>query len=220
MQFASFPFPSIAIPFSAFPFRLRSLRRSSFEKRFQALLIQHSSHPCISEADHIQTGRCLCDYIPFISVAGLCNSLSQLLFALLCKSVSHCSSPRYAVAIQCCSGLRHCDSSRGLSSPLLFASRPCGAAAIPRDSMPLQSLSAQFLALPCRRSSELVRSAPLQVIALPSQGLALLGFSLAGRCASLPSREGEDHSSRSSRISYLNRPLPLFRHWPKPRSWP
>ena len=196
MQVVPFPFLSVAIPFSAFPFRLRSLRRSSFEKRFQALLIQHSSHPCISEADHIQTGRCLCDYIPFISVAGLCNSLSQLLFALLCKSVSHCSSPRYAVAIQCCSGLRHCDSSRGLSSPLRCYShpglavppqlgpRPFRAPAFLLKSTPRRCYSHPVLAVPPLFLAILCRCSPFLLSSWPCHAAAARSSSVPHRCKS------------------------------------
>ena len=83
----------------------------------------------------------------------------------------------------------------------------------------------QLCSIPFRGVSALFKSFAYQGVSTRSHCGALLFFTIAKpgtqfstpRC---PRRGGEDHSSRSSSTVNVNRPLPLFRHWPKPLSLP
>lgn len=89
----------------------------------------------------------------------------------------------------------------------------------PRRANPLQCTSVLFLRDAMLSCSIASRIEAVQ-IRLPSPpGESPRPNAEANQIHAFPSRPG-GAPHRSSRISYVNRPLPLFRHWPNPRSRP
>ena len=141
-----------------------------------------------------------------------CHRSASPIRALLYRFRASCCHPSPRPAPLCLS-----DASESyafpwrVSSSLIHGHAPL-AELILRSVFPCYSFAMQCLSVPSRLVSKLCRSVsrprrpnlrgptPKQINAFPSHP------------------GGAPH--RSSRISYVNLPLPLFRHWPNPRSRP
>lgn len=172
--------------------------------------------------------------MPLLFEAALLNC-SALRFSSLpsrCRSTRFASALSLGFAILCDSAAQHCPST--CAPPSRYISGPC-------YSVARQRLSKLFLCLACLRNSFAVQlqavpflcfsdrcyAIPSQVYSAHSFALALPSIALPSLCDSwlltaFPSHSAARPSFALPQISssQVNRPLPEFRHWPRPRSAP
>ena len=131
-------------------------------------------------------------------IASPCRALPQPRPSWPCSSFAHTSTLIYTFPWRVSASLIH--GHAPLAELILRSAFPCG------------SFAMQCLSVPSRIEAVQIRL-PSPPAESPRPNAA------ANRGCALPLRPG-GASHRSSRISYVNRPLPLFRHCPNPRSRP
>ena len=181
--------------------------------------LQHIPVPVHSPA--ARSGACPSLSIPFPrfvlpSVAPARSALPQLSGALPCHCLAFQSfapaSPFLALLILCPRNASQIFAFPWrVSSSLIHGHAPLAELFL-RSVFPCYSFAMQCLAVPLRLVSKLCRS--VSRLRRPN-----LRGPTPKQINAFPSRPG-GASHRSSRISYVNLPLPLFRHWPNPRSRP
>ena len=159
-----------------------------------------------------------------------CCALPMLIISLLRRRVTGlCNSrapPYSSMPIRC--GSVRCFSAAAQLATIPMHHISSDAAAVPLDSVLRRHFSTLFCSMrfPCP-------SAPLTAALIHHASIRIasqLRRCASHRLSSMPSHRsswqshrsggGKAYASRSSSTSYVNLPLPLFRHWPKPRSSP
>lgn len=201
----------------ALQFAANLSRRLSGLSKSAAVLIRRISAPSYASAVPIQA-------VPSSSSAG---SVRVHAFPPQPWSNHRWSSPRRCRTPRCDAIPQPIFPRRRSSAASPFASLPCRFFDSPCCSQQFLRVSWIGLALPfpcptCHCTSSAVRIGAFPFCASAVRLCAKLRH-LSSTLISSPRshrRGGEDHASRSSSSSQVNRPFPLFRHCPKPRSFP
>ena len=223
------PTPCLCSPFSALLFRSAALL--ALPEQFAALLCLYSAFPCYASAVHRHPSLYLGTAKLFLSITAhsLCSAFPSrasplpcpdtqirrtapdpvqcLLNALLCFSwASHI----IASPLLCSALLRNSSTLLCIAMPSHIFSFLCQCIQLQNIAFPIQCNPLNCHCLSMQSTPRLIRARPRSAMPLPFYASPFNAIA----------RRREDHSSRSSSSSHVKRPLPLFRHCPKPRSLP
>ena len=180
--------------------------------------------------------QCPCKTLHFLCYSSLRSASPRQCLSSLCRSHSMRSLPfpKPCRAVSCRALPRHCPSSPSAAKPKQIIAAPGNAFSVlcqtkpqPIHAQPSISDAALCCAVPDYAKPTLFRAAlcpgsALRLRAMPFQSLAKLCQAPAVLCQAKPlhiaALRGCAKPQPSS--SQVNRPLPLLRHWPMPRSAP